>query len=158
MRGLQQHDLPELTRVLNALEAAGSFSLAEVDCALELLQIVLDQPEQQDYLVLVAESSAGAVGYILYGPVPLTDGTFDIYWIATDPQAHGAGFGRQLMEAAERDMRERGARMICLETSSKGNYSRTRSFYDNAGYRQESVIADFYAPGDDRITYAKRFN
>jgi ribosomal protein S18 acetylase RimI-like enzyme len=158
MRGLQQHDLPALTGVLKALETAGSFSAAEVDCALELLQIVLDQPQQLDYLVLVAEDQGAAVGYILYGPVPLTSGNFDIYWIATDPQRHGAGFGRQLLEAAEQEMRQRGARMIGLETSSKGNYSRTRTFYDNAGYRQEAVITDFYAPGDDRITYVKRLS
>jgi ribosomal protein S18 acetylase RimI-like enzyme len=158
MRGLQQRDLPALTGLLKTLEQAGSFSAAEVDCALELLQIVLDQPRQTDYLVLVAEAQGAAVGYILYGPVPLTSGNFDIYWIATDPQHHGAGFGRKLLEAAEHDMRQRGARMIGLETSSKGNYSRTRTFYDNAGYRQESVIADFYAPGDDRITYVKRLN
>jgi len=158
MRGLQQRDLPELNRLLQALETAGSFSAAEVDCALELLQIVLDQPQQLDYLVLVAEEHGTAVGYILYGPVPLTSGNFDIYWIATDPQRHGAGFGRRLLEAAECDMRQRGARMIGLETSSKGNYRRTRTFYDNAGYRQEAVIADFYAPGDDRITYVKRLN
>ena len=76
----------------------------------------------------------------------------------SDPEVQGDGFGRQLMEMAEADMRERGARMICLETSSQGSYARTRSFYDNAGYQQESVIADFYQPGDDRITYVKRFS
>jgi ribosomal protein S18 acetylase RimI-like enzyme len=149
--------MAQLKRTLNRLEKAGSFTGDEVVCALELLQIVLDQPEQQDYLVLVAEKQEEAVGYILYGPVPLTSGNFDVYWIATDPSVQGEGFGRQLMEAAERDMCERGARMICLETSSKGSYQRTRSFYDNAGYLQESVIADFYSPGDDRITYVKRF-
>lgn len=158
MRRLKSEHLPQLARVLAKLEANASFTPAEVACALELLQLVIDQPAQQDYLVLVAAKAEVAVGYVLYGPVPLTSGNFDVYWIATDPEVQGDGFGRRLMTAAEEDMCQRGARMICLETSSKGSYARTRSFYDNAGYRQESVIADFYVPGDDRITYVKRFS
>jgi hypothetical protein len=47
--------------------------------------------------------------------------------------------------------------MVCLETSSQGGYSRTRSFYEKAGYLLESRIRDFYKPGDDRLTYVKRF-
>ncbi|NCO51752.1 MAG: GNAT family N-acetyltransferase [Deltaproteobacteria bacterium] len=158
MRTLKPDDLPQLAQLLAKLAAQGSFTTAEVSCALELLQIVIDQPAQQDYLVLVAEKAGIAVGYVLYGPVPLTSGNFDVYWIATDPAVQGDGYGRRLMEAAEEDMCRRGARMICLETSSQGSYARTRSFYDNAGYTQESVIADFYVPGDDRITYVKRFS
>jgi ribosomal protein S18 acetylase RimI-like enzyme len=158
MRALKRTDMPQLEMLLQSLNRAGSFSKDEVDCALELLQIVLDQPAQQDYLVLVAEAREQVVGYILYGPVPLADGVFDIYWIATDPKVHGEGYGRILLEAAERDMQRRGARMICLETASKASYQRTRSFYDNAGYTQESVIRDFYAPGDDRVTYVKRLS
>jgi ribosomal protein S18 acetylase RimI-like enzyme len=156
MRNLQASDLPELAAILTRLKKVGSFTPAEVSCALELLQIVLDQPAQQDYQVLVAVNDDRPTGYILYGSVPLTEGNFDIYWIATDPRAHGMGFGRQLLETAEDDMQQQGARLICLETSSKGSYERTRMFYVKAGYRQESVIADFYSPGDDRITYVKR--
>lgn len=157
MRSLQRSDLPSLERILRSLCAAGNFSAAEVECALELLLIVIDQPQQTDYIVVVAESEAGVVGYILYGPVPLTEGNFDVYWIATDPSAQGRGYGRLLMEHAEQDMLCRGARMIGLETSSLGNYDRTRRFYDNAGYLVEAVIKDFYKRGDDRITYVKRF-
>jgi len=157
MRSLQKSDLPHLERILRTLCEAGNFSAAEVECAMELLHIVLDQPQQTDYIVVVAEAQAGVVGYILYGPVPLTEGNFDVYWIATDPSAHGRGYGRLLMEHAEQDMLHRGARMIGLETSSQGNYDRTRRFYDNAGYLVESVIRDFYKPGDDRVTYVKRF-
>jgi len=149
--------MPQLEKILASLQGAGNFTAAEVECALELLNIVLDQPLQQDYQVLVADEHGRVFGYILYGPVPVTEGNFDIYWIATDPEAHGKGFGRQLMEAAEADLRSRGARLICLETSSQGNYQRTRRFYDNAGYIVESTIRDFYKPGDDRITYVKRF-
>ncbi len=157
MRAHNRCDMPQLEKILQRLEQAGSFSAAEVACALELLQIVLDQPQQQDYQVLVAEKRGEVVGYVLYGPVPLTRGNFDIYWIATAPQVQGEGFGRRLLKAAEHDMRGRGARMICLETSSQGSYRKTRDFYDRAGYLQEAVLADFYAPGDDRITYIKRF-
>lgn len=158
MRKLQPSDMTELKGILNRLRKMEAFTPAEVECALELLQIVLDQPEQKDYQVLVTENDNRPAGYILYGPVPLTEGNFDIYWIAVDPKFQGNGFGQQLMEAAELDMQQQGARMICLETSSKGSYLKTRAFYDKSGYRKESVIADFYSPGDDRITYIKRFS
>jgi ribosomal protein S18 acetylase RimI-like enzyme len=154
MRTLSRNDLPALVRILNE---TGAFTDVEVGCALELLAIVLDQPGQQDYLVAVAEEEGRAAGYILYGPVPLTEGNFDIYWIATDPAVQGRGFGRRLMEHAEGDARARGGRLICLETSSQGGYQRTRRFYEQAGYVEESRIRDFYRPGDDRITYVKRF-
>ncbi len=154
MRPLESRHIPELTRILHQ---TGAFTAVEIDCALELLQIVLDNPAQSDYHVAIAEQQGRVAGYVLYGPVPLTQGTFDIYWIATDPALHGSGFGRRLIEHAEADARARGARMVCLETSSQGSYSKTRTFYDRAGYVEESRIRDFYRPGDDRITYVKRF-
>lgn len=155
MRPLQPSDLNPLKKILIATAA---FTEPEVECAMELLHIVIDNPQQRDYQVLVAEDAGQVAGYILYGPVPLTDGNFDIYWIATDPGVQGRGLGRQLMEQAEADVWSRGARMVCLETSSQGSYSRTRRFYDQAGYLEESRIRDFYRPGDDRITYVKRFS
>lgn len=154
MRSLKRSDLPDLTRILIA---TGAFTPDEVDCAVELLNIVLDQPNQIDYQVLVAENNGAIAGYILYGAVPLTKGNFDIYWIATDPALHGKGFGQKLMEAAENEAKSRGARMVCLETSSQGGYEKTRRFYDRSGYIEESRIRDFYKIGDDRITYVKRF-
>ncbi|MDY0190529.1 MAG: GNAT family N-acetyltransferase [Desulfuromonas sp.] len=158
MRNLQRDDLPALEELLHLLNVAGSFTADEVDCALELLHIVLDQPQQRDYLVLVSESEVRVTGYILYGPVPLTASTYDIYWLAVHPECHGHGYGRRLVKAAEQALTQSGASMICLETSSKDNYARTRLFYENAGYQQESVIADFYGPNDDRITYVKRLS
>jgi ribosomal protein S18 acetylase RimI-like enzyme len=155
MRNLKGGDLPDLIRILNE---TGAFNDVEVGCAVELLGIVLDDPNQKDYIVAVAEDGGRAVGYVLYGPVPLTDGNFDLYWIATDPRVQGRGFGRRLLTHAEEDARNHGGRMLCLETSSQGGYERTRLFYEQAGYVEESRIRDFYRPGDDRITYVKRFS
>jgi ribosomal protein S18 acetylase RimI-like enzyme len=155
MRNLKREDLPALMRILND---TGAFTDIEVGCAVELLGIVLDDPHQQDYIVAVAEEDGHVVGYVLYGPVPLTEGNFDLYWIATDPNVQGRGFGRRLLAHVEADARKRGGRMVCLETSSQGGYERTRIFYEQSGYIEESRIRDFYRPGDDRITYVKRFS
>ena len=114
-----------------------------MSCALELLNIVLNDPGQKDYLTAVAEDGGRVAGYILYGPVPLTEGNFDIYWIATDPEIQGKGFGRMLLTRAETDARSRGARTVCLETSSQGGYERTRRFYQQAEYLEESRIPRF---------------
>lgn len=153
MRDLKRQDLPALTQIL---KDTGAFTEEEIQCALELLHIVLDNPEQQDYEVAVAEDERRVAGYVLYGPVPLTEGNYDIYWIATDPNLHGKGFGKALVEHVENEIRSRGGRLICLETSSQASYTRTRRFYVAAGFVEESRIRDFYRSGDDRITYVKR--
>lgn len=154
MRKLIASDLLPLRQILVATE---SFTDVEVDCAMELLETVLNDPAQQDYQVIVADYEGTVAGYVLFGPVPLTEGNYDLYWIATDPDLHGKGVGRQLMKEVERRLRVAGARLLCLETSSQGHYARTRKFYQQAGYLEESCIRDFYRPGDDRITYVKRF-
>ncbi len=154
MRELQTADMPFLTDIL---QRCGAFTDEEVACALELLETVLNDPAQRDYRVTVANRADRALGYILYGPVPLTEGTYDIYWIAVAPECHGQGIGRQLLAHAEEEIRTARGRLICLETSSQGHYQRTRDFYRQAGYREESRIRDFYRPGDDRLTFVKRF-
>ncbi|KIH76062.1 Ribosomal protein S18 acetylase RimI [Geoalkalibacter ferrihydriticus] len=154
MRNLKATDVPDLVRIL---EATGAFSEEEVGVAVELLGIVLNDHSQQDYEVAVAEVAGRVAGYVLFGPVPLTQGNFDLYWIAVDPTTQGHGIGQKLMSHVEEQARARGGRLVCLETSSQGNYQRTRRFYEQAGYVEESRIRDFYKPGDDRLTYVKRF-
>lgn len=155
MRDLQSTDRPQLEHILTHCNA---FTSAEVDCAMELLDSVLNNPEQRDYEVIVAEANGQVAGYVLFGAVPLSQDNYDLYWIATDPELHGQGFGRQLMAETESRLQTRGARMLCLETSSQEFYQRTRLFYEQGGYKEEARIRDFYRPGDDRITYVKRFS
>lgn len=154
MRKLRHDDIPLLEEILVATEA---FTDDEVAIALELLETVLNDPNQQDYEVAVADIGDHVAGYVLFGPVPLTEGNYDLYWIAVDPNSQGSGVGRRLMKHVEEQVRQRGGRLLCLETSSQGGYLRTRKFYEQAGYVEESCIRDFYKPGDDRLTYVKRF-
>lgn len=154
MRKLRHDDIPMLEEVL---VATGAFTDDEVAVAVELLETVINNPRQEDYEVAVADVGGRVAGYVLFGPVPLTEGNYDLYWIAVDPNSQGSGVGRRLMKHVEEQVSQRGGRMLCLETSSQGGYLRTRSFYEQAGYVEESCIRDFYKPGDDRLTYVKRF-
>jgi hypothetical protein len=62
------------------------------------------------------------------------------------------------MEEIERRLVEKNARLLLIETSSRADYAPTRAFYERRGYRIVSVVPDFYAPGDDRVIFARTFH
>ncbi|MSQ33309.1 MAG: N-acetyltransferase [Dehalococcoidia bacterium] len=109
-----------------------------------------------DYHVFVADTSGEVQGYVCFGATPLTEGTWDLYWIAVDPQSQGSGIGRALMALAEGRVATAGGRLLLVETSGSDLYGPTRVFYEALRYREVSRIEDFYRPGDAKVTYAKR--
>ena len=151
MRGLRRTDRAALEAILRATDV---FNEAEVAVALELI----DAPASAGYRFLVAERAddGAPVGYSCFGATPMTDGVFDLYWIAVDPTLHGAGIGRKLMRATEDEIRADGGRMMMIETASKPSYDKTRAFYVSYGCPEVARIRDFYAVGDDKVIYACR--
>jgi ribosomal protein S18 acetylase RimI-like enzyme len=144
--------------VSGILDRVGNFSNQEQKIALELIDAWLSTGEASDYLCWVLHDEAGVRGYICVGPTPLTDGTFDLYWIAVDPSAQGRGYGQALTRLAEDEARARGGRLLLIETASQDTYAPTIRFYERAGYELVSRILDFYKVGDDKLTFAKRLD
>jgi ribosomal protein S18 acetylase RimI-like enzyme len=126
-----------------------------VECAVELVDLAL-QPNNRDYKILVADRDGKLVGYVCYGPTPMTEGTHDLYWIASDPAVRGQGVGASLISGMEGDLRRLGARLIRVETSATEAYGPTRGFYASMKYMEEARIRDFYKVGDDLIILTKR--
>jgi ribosomal protein S18 acetylase RimI-like enzyme len=143
--------------IMNILYDTPEFTPAEVQLAEEVMDAYLNNPSQSGYYTLVAEIDGSITGYVCFGPTPITEGTWDIYWIAVNHDLQGQGIGRKLMEAAEQSIMEAKGRLILLETSSKPCYEKTNLFYQRIGYKEVGRIIDFYAIGDDRVTYEKRF-
>ena len=142
--------------VLDIIRSTEMFTPDEIVVACELIDIYLDQPQQRDYCLVVAEDEAGrVVGYMTYGPTPLAEGAYDLYWMAVASGKQGRGFGRELVSWLEKTVRSAAGRMILIETSSQPKYEKTRRFYTGLNYREVSRIPDFYRRGDDRITYVK---
>ncbi|HZA50124.1 MAG TPA: GNAT family N-acetyltransferase [Myxococcaceae bacterium] len=126
-----------------------------MDCALELVDLAI-RPSNNDYQSLVAVKDGTIVGYVCYGPTPMTQGTFDLYWIASEPSARGKGVGSALVSAMEADLRRRNGRLVRVETSAMEAYGPTRGFYAAMKYREEARFRDFYQPGEDLIILSKR--
>jgi ribosomal protein S18 acetylase RimI-like enzyme len=144
--------------VLGLVRATGFFTAAEVDIAGELMDVYLGQPGQKDYHVVVVENDDGATaGYMTWGPTPLAEDAYDLYWMAVAPSEQGRGRGKELVRWLEGEVRARDGRMIVIETSSQPKYHGTRQFYIDLGYKEVARVPDFYRAGDDRVIYAKYF-
>lgn len=143
------------SQILHLTAAAGVFKPGEVACVQELWDAYLRQGEASGYVFLVLKNGDRLLGYACFGPHPLTEGTFDLYWIAVDLQMRGQGIGHALLARVEDEVRARGGRMLVVETSGTPAYAPARRLYESCGYRYEAVVHDFYAPGDDLIIFGK---
>jgi ribosomal protein S18 acetylase RimI-like enzyme len=144
--------------VVGLVRATGFFTEAEVGVAEELMDIYLGRPEQKDYHVVVVEDDAkGVAGYMTWGPTPLAEDAYDLYWMAVAPAEQGRGRGKELVRWLEAEVGRRNGRVIIIETSSQPKYHGTRQFYIDLGYQEVARIPDFYRAGDDRVIYAKYY-
>jgi ribosomal protein S18 acetylase RimI-like enzyme len=155
LRDLGPADREAIGRILRDV---GVFRPEEVAVGLELVDETLHPGPATDYRWKVAERAGAVVGFACYGPVPLTEGTFDLYWIAVAPPARGTSVAERLDRAATEDVRRAGGRWLLAETSSTPAYAAAHRFYQKQGYRLLERIADFYRPGDDRLTFGKRLD
>jgi ribosomal protein S18 acetylase RimI-like enzyme len=136
---------------------AGVFSQEEIDSVPVMFDEYLEYgTEGEGYHFLVYREDDHVLGYAIFGYRGLTDGVYDLYWIAVDPDARHKGVGRQLLNACEEAVREAGGRIIIAETSGTAEYASTREFYVRMGYVNEATIRDFYKPGNDLKIYTKR--
>jgi ribosomal protein S18 acetylase RimI-like enzyme len=155
IRELERRDRTPIEKMVIS---SGKFNDVEIATAMELVDEALEEGEKSGYIFAVLgddKEHASAHGYACYGPVPLTQGVYDLYWIVVDPAAQRRGLGRRLLEYVERDVVNREGRMLLIETSSQETYSATIRFYERNGYHLEARIRNFYRIGDDKLVFRK---
>lgn len=155
IRRIKQSDVEQLETMLKRIAA---FNEKEVEVAMELINITVMNPGQNDYNIFVFEDQGNVIGYHCTGKRPLTDAVFDLYWIVADPSSGKKGIGKSLIEHAENFVVENNGRWLLAETSSKDSYAATRNFYMRNKYSIVSEINDFYSLGDNLLVFGKYFN
>ena len=150
------HD--DIPIILGIIHSVALFSPEEKKVAIELAQESLLKGAQSSYHFLFAEDCREVLGYACFGYIPCTIDRFDIYWLVVHKKFQGLGIGKRLLKNTESEIAKMAGNRIYIETSSRDAYKAARIFYSHCGYREEAILKDFYAPGDDKIIYVKQIN
>jgi len=154
IRSLVFQDKP---KILYLLQQRGVFNNDEIKVAMELLDVYLNNPERQDYYIFcAADNGDGVAGYICFGPNPMTEGCYDLYWIAVDQNSGRKGIGEKLLAYMEKFVIKNKGRCIYLDTSSTPAYAPARLFYKKHGFKTVSILKDFYRVGDHKMILMKK--
>jgi len=154
IRIVKQADAEKIERILKKIS---QFTEKEIGVAMELVNISVNNQTQTDYNTFVFEENGKVLGYHCTGKRPLTDAVYDLYWIIADPESEIKGIGTELVKHAEHFVKEKGARWLLAETSSKESYSKTRNFYLRNSFSIVAEINDFYSADDNLIVFGKYF-
>lgn len=154
--GVRPLTIKDKAAVMSILRATPEFLPPEVVVAEELIDAYLEEEKASGYYIYIAEHEGEIAGYVCYGDTPLTEATWDLYWIAVHHDKQGFGIGRILMKHAEEDIKRMHGKLVMVETSGKADYNKTRQFYERLNYQKLCQITDYYAPGDDLVLFAKR--
>lgn len=166
IREAQASDLPSL---LDLVKSIDHFSSEEKSVAIELIHSALledinskKDKKFSDYNILVALLLDKVVGYLCFGPTPMTESTYDLYWIATHPESRGKGVAKDLIDSLKSVLQNHHQEtpenqdkkfMIRIETGGKELFGGTREFYKRIGMEEEGRIKDFYSRGDDLVIF-----
>ncbi|MCB0727780.1 MAG: GNAT family N-acetyltransferase [Ignavibacteriae bacterium] len=146
-------------KIKDILIDTDNFNEEEIKIALELIDVYIKDKDQKDYEIFVdsddEDEKVEIKGYVCIGPRPLTEGTYDLYWIAVNPKVQSKGIGSGLIKYIEDNIRSKNGRLILIETSGKDSYEKERKFYEKNQYEELVNIRDFYKPGDSLVIYGK---
>ncbi|MEM7039477.1 MAG: GNAT family N-acetyltransferase [Bacteroidota bacterium] len=151
VRMVSEQDLPYLKQVLDTIELFPS------DMLDDMISAYFNDPQSEDIWFTATENDQPiAIGYC--APEKLTDGTYNLHAIGVRGDIQGKGTGSKMMVFIEDHLRSSGKRILLVDTSGTDAFAGTRAFYERLGYAKVAVIRDFWADGDDKVTFLKGLN
>jgi GNAT superfamily N-acetyltransferase len=153
---LQPLILDHREHISKLLEQGNVFNREEIQVALEVIDEALNGPGKKNYRVFCAfDNDRNLAGFICFGPIPMTERCYDLYWLKVDEASSRKGIGGALLGFMEECVAREGARRIYVETSSTVPYQAARSLYEKHGYQLVSSLRDFYRQGDHKVIFMK---
>ncbi|MFZ0283265.1 MAG: GNAT family N-acetyltransferase [Bacteroidales bacterium] len=152
-KGITLNDRKDIEEILRS---SGFFYEFEVATALEIADDTLAKGgEKSGYYWLKVVDEDGFAAFANYGKNAFSTHSWDLYWIAVHQKSRNRKLGTLLLKAVEDDVRERGGKILWIETSGRPLYDSTEKFYQRNGYHLEASLRDFYGPGDPKQIYSR---
>src|ERR1051325_8320235 len=128
---------PDRGQLIDILSQGAGFRSEEVECAIELLDAALGPSEEKngyEARVAVEDDGARVLGYACFGATPMTAAAYDLCWLVGGAAAGGRGIGAALVDDLGVVLKQRGGRVIRVETSSLEGQGGARRFYEKTGF------------------------
>ena len=148
VRPSRREDIPALQIVLDGVDLFPSDILPGMISA-------YFSEEQSEDIWLTCEANSKAIGFCYARPEEMADGVWNMLAIAVLSSSQGSGAGSAIIRKLESDLHLREQRILIADTSGAEAYTQTRIFYRKNGYTEEARIRDFWADGDDKVTFWK---
>ena len=149
IRAVIQADIDRLKEVV---DSSGLFPSEYLD---EMIADYFNNPDTEEiWFTYLDNQTPTAIGYCV--PEKLTEGTYNLLAIGVLKESQGKGIAGEMMKHIEQLLKEKGGRVLIVETSSDPAQLAARSFYKKIGYTQEAVIRDFWKEGEDKIVFWKK--
>lgn len=148
IRTMMRDDLPALQRVLDTIELFPS------DMLPDLAGPYLDGEGDDVWLTALADDEP--VGLLYAVPEEQAEGAWNMRALGVAAGRQRDGHGRALVEALEGGLRERGARLLVVDTSGTDDYAPARAFYAANGYAEVARVPDFWTDGDAKVVFTKQ--
>ena len=144
----------DLVAVARLAETSGLFSADELHEVTAMAESFVHGDVDEGHVWVIHEGdSPDGVAY--FAPEGFSDGVWNLYMLAVSPDSHGRGVGAEIVEYVTDTVRDRGGRILLVETSGDASFERTRSFYEMCGFVREATIRDYYGPGEDKVVFWK---
>src|SRR4051794_26206318 len=88
-------------RLLDITAGTGLFTPADVETLREVLDEYHAENAAQGHHCSTYEKDGQVIGFVYFAPSPMTDRTWDLWWIVVDRQIQARGIGGQLLRHAE---------------------------------------------------------
>ena len=149
IRPIQASDRAAIDRLA---EESGLFSDEERGEVRSTVEAYLEGGLDEGHAWLIFDDGS-AQGVAYFAPEGFSDGVWNLYMLAVQSESHGRGVGATIVEHVAESVREKGGRILLVETSGVPGFERTRGFYERCGFVREATIRDYYGPGDDKVVY-----
>ena len=151
--GIRREDKKRLEEILIS---SGYFYDFEISTALELADETISKGmEKSGYYWFKAAEGNEILAFANYGKNEFSVHSWELYWIAVHQDFRNMKIGRVLLKAIEEKVKQRGGRILWIETSGRPLYAPTEEFYKRNGYELQASLKDFYGPGDPKQIYAR---
>jgi ribosomal protein S18 acetylase RimI-like enzyme len=146
----------QLQNYIDIAVFTGAFDTHEIKVLKEILSDCCNSANQ-DYILIEEMILDQMAGFVIVGRTPLTEFTWDIYWVVVDKRFQRQGIGKALMAKVYQYIRSCGSRAVLrVETAGRKDYDYVRFFYAAQGFDESGRIKDFYSSGDDLVIFSRQ--